>query len=395
MSACRVRLVSFGLLTVASVALAAGCSSSGSGKGTSSDSVSSGSGSATSGGAVSTAAGGTSAAVAAAKAEFSKYSAAQPAITLPVLPSKPPAGRTITILTCPNPVCTQETDAAATAARQLGWKVTGISAQQTPEAYQAALNQIVAKPTNFVAITPSTPDSFISTQLAALKKAGSKVIEMSPSGSTPSADGLVQAAVAGIPLFTASGRLMGDAVVDDGGAADTVFVWDPSIATVVGSVKNAYTKVVTGAGGKVGVLNVSFADIGKAIPGQVVSYVQSHPKVKYIAMAVADAATGVPQALASAGLSKQVKIVSRAPSAGTMADIKSGAQWATVGEENAAGGYRAVDLFARMALNVDLGDLRDTAGWHQIYLKSNLPSGAGAPETPGSPQAFVTAWHLG
>lgn len=377
-----------------SVALAAGvlllmtaCSSS---------STSSGdSGAATTTGSSSASGGSNTQAVAAAKAEFAKYSVAQPDVTVPALPSKPPAGKTITILTCPNPVCTQETDAAAQAAKELGWKVTALSSAQTPEAYQGALNQIVASPTDFVAITPSTPDSFIASQLAALQKAGSKVIEMSPSGSTPSAQGLVQAAVAGIPLFTVSGQLMGDAIVSDAnGAADTVFVWDPSIATVIGSVKDAFTRVVTSGGGSVGVLNVSFADIGKTIPGQVVSYVQSHPKVKYVAFAVADAATGVPQALAAAGLSKQVKLISRAPSAGTMTDIKSGAQWASVGEENAAGGYRAVDLFARMAMNVDLGDLRNTAGWHQIFLQSNLPAAAGAPTTPGSPQAFRTAWHL-
>lgn len=334
-------------------------------------------------------------AVAAAKAEFAKYVVAQPDITVPVLPSKPPAGKTITILTCPNPVCAQETDPAAEAARRLGWKVTALSSAQTPEAYQAALNQIVANRTDFVAITPSTPDSFIASQLAALQKAGTKVIEMSPSGSTPSAAGPVHAAVAGIPLFKASGRLMGDAVVNDaGGAANTVFIWDPSIATVIGSVKDAFTSVVTGGGGSVAVLDVSFADIGKAIPSQVVSYVQSHPNVKYLAFAVADAATGVPQALQAAGLSKQVKLISRAPSATTMSDIKSGAQWASVGEENAAGGYRAIDLFARMSLNVELGELRDTPGWHQIFTQSNLPASAGAPSTPGSPQTFLTAWHL-
>lgn len=369
------------------VLLVTACGSASTSAGQSGSSTTVGSSSATQGSAVP--------AVAAAKAEFAKYSAAQPDIAVPALAGKPATGKTITILTCPNPVCTQETDAAAAAAKLLGWKVTALSSAQTPEAYQGALTQIVANPTDFVAITPSTPDSFISGQLTALQKAGSKVIEMSPSGSTPSAQGLVQAAVAGIPLFTFSGRLMGDAIVKDaGGAADTVFVWDPSIATVIGSVKSGMTDVVTASGGSVGVLDISFADIGKTIPGQVVSYVQSHPKVKYIAFAVADAATGVPQALAAAGLSQQVKLISRAPSAGTMADIKSGAQWASVGEENAAGGYRAVDLFARMASNVALGDLRDTAGWHQIFTHSNLPTVAGAPTAPGSPQAFLTAWHL-
>ncbi|RZU74950.1 hypothetical protein EV384_3450 [Micromonospora kangleipakensis] len=47
-----------------------------------------------------------------------------------------------------------------------------------------------------------------------------------------------------------------------------------------------------------------------------------------------------------------------------MADVESGAQWATVHEENSAGGYRAIDQLARIAAGVDLGDLRDAVGWH-------------------------------
>lgn len=341
------------------------------------------------------ASGSASAAVTAAKTEYAAYLKAQAPLVIPALPAKPPSGKTITIVSCPAPVCAQETDPAAQAAKLLGWKVTASAPQQSPENYQAALNQIVASPTDFVALTPVTPDSFISKQLAALQQAGSKVIEMSPSGSQPSANGPVQADVAGIPVFSTSGRLMGDAVVNDAnGAASTLFVWDPSIATVLGSVKDSYTKVVTSAGGSVAVLDVSFANIGKTIPGQVASYIQAHPKIKYVAYAVSDAATGVPQALASAGLSGKVKMVSRAPSAATLADIKSGAQLASVGEENAAGGYRAVDLFARLAMGVDLGELRNTEGWHQIFDHSNVTSTSSAPVTPGYPDAFLTAWHL-
>lgn len=341
------------------------------------------------------ASGSASAVVTAAKAEYAAYLKAQAPLVIPSLPAKPPSGKTITIVSCPAPVCAQETDPAAEAAKLLGWKVTASAPQQSPENYQAALNQIVASPTDFVALTPVTPDSFISKQLAALKQAGAKVIEMSPSGSTPSADGPVQADVAGIPVFSKSGRLMGDAVVNDAnGAASTLFVWDPSIATVLSSIKDSYTQVVTSAGGTVAVLDVSFANIGKTIPGQVASYIQAHPKIKYVAYAVSDAATGVPQALASAGLSGKVKMVSRAPSAATLADIKSGAQLASVGEENAAGGYRAVDLFARMAMRVDLGELRNTEGWHQIFDRSNVTDTSSAPVTPGYPDAFLTAWHL-
>ena len=51
----------------------------------------------------------------------------------------------------------------------------------------------------------STEDQNPAMQLAALKKAGSKVVMMSPSGSDPTADGPVDAAVDGA-LEIANGR---------------------------------------------------------------------------------------------------------------------------------------------------------------------------------------------
>jgi hypothetical protein len=334
-------------------------------------------------------------AVSAAKAAFQKYVAVQPSIQIPALPGKPTTGKTITIVSCPLPICAEETDPAVAAAKLLGWKVTQLETQLTPEGYQSTLNQVAANPTNFVAITPVTPDATIATQLAALKKAGSKIVMMSPSGSDPTADGPVDAAVAGPPQFELSGQLMGDAVVANAdGAANTLFVWDPSVANVFGPVKEGYTQVVTGAGGQVAVLDVSNSNIGTAIPGQVTSYVQAHPDVKYIAFSLSDEAAGVPQALKAAGLSQSVKIVSRAPSATTLADIKNGSEWASVGEETAAGGYRVIDQFARMADDIALGDLMNPAGWHQIFIQSNVTETTAVPETPGFPDVFLSAWHL-
>jgi hypothetical protein len=332
--------------------------------------------------------------VSAAKAQYAQFAKAQAPIQIPALPKKPPTGLTITIVTCPLPVCATETDAADTAAKLLGWKVTSLSTPLTPAGYQTTVNQIVAHPTQLVALTPLVPNSFVSKQLAALQAKKIPIVEMSTAGNDePSAAGPVIAAVAGSPQLGFSGQLMADAIVNDAGAgAQAVFVTDPSIS-VWGSVKAAFTKVITGAGGKVSVLDINSQNVGKQVPSQIVSYMQSHPSVKYIGFAVSDLDAGVPEALAAAGI-KGVKIISRAPEALNLANIKAGTEWASVGEENSTGGYRAIDQLARTVEKVPLGNLRNPVGWHQVYIQSNVTETSAPPTTPGSPAAFLKAWHI-
>ena len=93
--------------------------------------------------------------------------------------------------------------------------------------------------------------------------------------------------------------------------------------------------------------------------------------MKYLVFGFADLATGVPQALKAAGLADQVRIVSRAPQPTNLENIKAGTEFASVGEENAAAGYRAVDMLARKLAGGKPLD-NNPVGWHQIFTKKNV-----------------------
>lgn len=336
-------------------------------------------------------------AVAAAKKDYAAAVKEQPAIEIPALAEKPASDRTVTIVTCPLPVCKAETDPAKEAAEQLGWKVNYVSHSLTPASFQSTMDRVVQNPGDLVTYVPAVPNSFITKQLEALKAKKVPVAVIAPAGDSPSPDGLNQAAVVGKPHFAESGRLMGVSVVNDAGeGAKTVFVTDPAIKSIWGPIQEAYTKTVTDAGGSVDLLNVSTQNIGKSIPTQVVSYVQAHPDVKYLTFALADITVGVPQALASAGVADKVKIVSRAPQAANLANINAGTEFASVGEENTAGGWRTIDQLARLDAGVEMDDeLRNPVGWHQIFTKDNVTETSGPPPTPGSPDVFLKAWQLG
>lgn len=335
-----------------------------------------------------------SAAVEAAEAEFAKFVKPQPEIEIPPLPSKPEAGKKITIVTCPLPVCQAATSPAKEAAEELGWKVKYLQTELTPEAYQATMNQVVADPPEVFSIIASIPVELIEKQLKELAAAEVPIVAIAPVGVTPSESGPVRGVTVGPPQFAQDGRLMGDTVVNDHGeGAKAVFITDPSLAVWLPT-QHEFTKVVEGAGGEVEVLDVEAAQIGKTIPTQVTSYVQSHPEVEYLTFALSDLAAGVPQALESSGLNEQVKILSRAPQAVNLENIKSGVEWASVADEDTAVGYRSVDQLARILAGEELGELANPAGWAQIFTSESVTQTKEVPQPPGFPAVFREAWHL-
>jgi ABC-type sugar transport system substrate-binding protein len=337
-----------------------------------------------------------SAAVKAAQDEVAKYSAPQPPIEIPELPSKPPSGKTFTMASCILPVCQTQVKAAQEATKLLGWKMTFLQEPYTPEGYKNVYKQIQQSPPDLLATQPILPDSFIKDELAWITEKKIPLVEVAPIDPPKPP---VQAVVNGAPVMSQSGRLMGAIVVADAkGPAKSVFLWDPKSISWIPA-RDQFTKVVEGAGGSVDILKVSKTEIGKAVPNQVVSYLQAHPDVRYVALGLGDLGAGVPQALKAAGLSDKVKVLSRAPTSATLQEIANGEQFATVAEEIGSSGWRLVDQLVRVEMGVPLsGDLANPAGWHQIFTKANITKDTLSTEpaklTPGVPDAFVKAWHV-
>ncbi|WP_198549051.1 substrate-binding domain-containing protein [Streptomyces sp. PRh5] len=336
------------------------------------------------------------AAVKAAEAEFAAYIKPRAADPVPALPAAPPTGKTLTIIGCPIPVCAKVTGGATRAARKLGWKVTSLQNDNTPQSFLTLLNQVVQNPPDMLAYIGLVRNSSVTAQLSKLHSDGTKIVEIAPIGDKPAPAGPVDATVIAELHKRQSGRLMGDAVVADAkGPADTVFVWDPSFAVGWGPIKDGYSKIVKAAGGSVGILEVSNHNIGKTIPSQIVSYLQAHPSVKYVALAVGDYAAGLAAAKQAAGLQQKVRITSRAANATNLQDIKDGTEWTSIGEENAASGYRAVDQLVRLEMGIPLGSRIEAVGWHQIFTQGNVTQTATAPEPPDYAAVYEHAWHVG
>jgi hypothetical protein len=338
----------------------------------------------------------TSAAVKAADAAVAKFEQPQPAIQLPLLSKRPSKGIKLGVVTCPLPICVISfKTAASVATKYLGWKVQLYQTQLTPESYVATWQRMLRDKPDAIEYAAIFPNQVISKQLAQVKAQKIPAVGLAPAGDQPDAAGPMIAAYSSTPMFAHDGQLMGDVVVADAkGAADTGFITDPSLKPQFGPVQDQFTKSVKAAGGKVSVLQVSSQGIGKTIPAAVVSFVQRHPEIKYLAFALNDFTVGVPEALKAAGVAAKVKIVSRAPQLPNLKAIADGDQYAAVADEDVAGGLRGLDGLARALVGDPLDPCcRFPDGWHQIYRKNTVdPSKPSA--TPGVPDSFLKAWRI-
>jgi ribose transport system substrate-binding protein len=91
-------------------------------------------------------------------------------------------------------------------------------------------------------------------------------------------------------------------------------------------------------------------DIGTPrLPNRVVSYLQAHPETKYVTMAFGSMAIGLPQALAAAGLTDKVTVISEAGGPINFQYIKSGQQTMDLAQDLRVQAWTGVDAAARLA----------------------------------------------
>jgi ribose transport system substrate-binding protein len=302
--------------------------------------------------------------------EKSSGAPADPVVKTP-LSKKPKTGVKVDYLQCGLPVCKLLGDAAAEAAKSLGWTLTRIDAGLTPETFGAAYGKAVDDKPDAVLGAP-VPKVAYAKALAVFKQAGIPYVQIGDT--SPLGDGIVGAAP-GRPAFKEEGELMAAFVVADSEAKanSVVFVDDQfSVLKLAGdSFAGAYKEMCPDCG--LDEQQYSSVGIGKDVPGQAVSYVQSHPDVDYVVFALGSATAGVEAALNDAGLGDRVKIVSRAGDQLNFANIVNGdVEVATVGESVQDNGYRAIDIVAR-ALNGDpLECCRDQPIVTQLLTKDNI-----------------------
>jgi ribose transport system substrate-binding protein len=271
--------------------------------------------------------------------------------------------------------------------------VTRIPAGATPEETNAAWTRAAEDKPDVVMSGGASTETYAD-QLAILEGAGIPVIQYSiPEGV---GDGVV-ANIISVDRFKLQGELMAAYIAaESGGDANAVFFYAPDFAILENereAFEEAFAEYCPGCAYE-GVA-ISAADIGTALPSQVVAYLQANPDTNWIAGAFAEIFIGVEPALAEAGLLGEVQGIAQGGSPDTYARIVDGElEVADIGMALGFVGYLSVDAAVR-ALNGDDVSDHDKHLPVQILTADNIDDPTvNWPGIDGYEELFQEIWGL-
>lgn len=331
--------------------------------------------------------------VEAARKAAEKASRAPTPIELPALSKAAPTGLKIAYVGSPFPTSVGIEEALEEAASVLDWSVSPIQGGATPETMIDGVQQAIDTQPDGIVILASVPASVLATPIAKAEAAGIPVVTIAASGQTVG-DGVI-ASLGAKAADVATGEAMANWVIaDSNGEANAVFFNVPQLDSnnnTKVAFEETFTKNCEGCSLDEATFNL--LDIGAKVPGQVVSYLQANPDIDYVAFPFGAAATGVAAAVKSAGVGSGVKVVSRVATPENQANVASGLEAMTIGEEVVEYGWRSADAIARDAIGDSLECCAEPVGEYQILTKENLTNPKVPWGTPDVKATFTEIWQ--
>ena len=306
-----------------------------------------------------------------AKATVAEFSKRPTKIPNSVAISKAiPAGKKVYFISCGAPACESEIPLVKQAADILGWTLTAISTDGSPQQTTAAWDRVVREKPDGVLYT-GTARSQIADQMKQAAANGTAV-----SGccvTDPATDGL---------LYTIStpaqvgelGKVMASWIVADsnGGTPGVVYLDLPDFP-ILGALQTELKKNLGDLCAKCAYSKIDFglADLGTAAD-RVVSFLRANPTVKYVIQST-DSTFSLPAALEAANL-KDIRIFGEGPTSATLADIQAGRQAGTMAFAFYEVMFSLMDSLARKFAGVDQDAKAGPPNW--ILTKGAFPVGA-------------------
>jgi ribose transport system substrate-binding protein len=263
------------------------------------------------------------------------------------LKSPAPTGKTFVWLNCEIPACTEIGLGLKEATAVLGWKLKVIQYNQADiSALVPAMQQALTYHPVGVALS-GLPQAVWQSEEAAYQKAGVPLIVGFVGPVTFSST--VIGNVGDGPNLVDYGTMMANYFISDsGGTGKALNVHIDSLQILKG-ISDAFDSTV-----KSGCSGCSTQDLfstlqdveSGALNGQIVAALQRDPAIKYVVSPQGGFISGLPAALASAGL-KGIKVVSTGSSSQNIADVNSGTEAATIGGAFQVGGFEMIDIDLR------------------------------------------------
>jgi ABC-type sugar transport system substrate-binding protein len=288
-------------------------------------------------------------------------------VTAPVGKSIP-TGKKIVFISCGASACILQGNIVKQGAALLGWKSTTIATDGSPAQIQNAYDTAVRTGADAIVTTAA-----IRAELTAqIPKLQAKGIPVSNCCSTdPVAAPFIYNTSTSPQNLTLGKMLAAEVVADSKGKADTLFVNIPAF-TILAPLGKAFQRYYNQwcAGCSYASIDVALTQVANA-PNLIVSYLRSHPSVKYVVLSVSDAlGTGLPGALTAAGLTG-VKVLGQGGDPTSFQYLADGQFLALAPFDYYGVDYQMLDALARHFAGVPV-QMTPPPRW--LLTKSNLPA---------------------
>jgi len=287
-----------------------------------------------------------------------------------------PAGKNVMWIECPVPACVQLGAPLKDAVEALGWTLSVVPHDGTPEGVKAAYAQAVREAPDAV-VSSGYPRVMFEEELGQLAAAGIPVVQMTVTD--PPGDGIT-AVVHGSARNAEAGRQLAlYTAVKSGGKANVLWVTTayPIVVPTLegyegkGGFKPALAELCPDC--TVEVLDIPIESIGVDDAARVVSTLKAKPDINYVVGPLGDMFVGLPGALADAGLADQVTLVTHDQNLTLSAAVEDGTIAAIVGFPGLEDMFQITDTLLRQFAGVDFEPSSDDLpSW--IITQGNVPS---------------------
>ena len=280
----------------------------------------------------------------------------------------------------------------------LGWKLTTLSYDPSdPQGPSAAMQQAIDGGADYIAVSGQTTDT-LGQALDAAKSAGVPVIELYSTDDIGGADNGIYANIGSPAYSQASYPLLADLVISDSGGQGKVLVVSvPDFAILnvaTDSIKAAFEQGCPDC--SLQSLDLSITDLtGGTVSSQIVSALQSDPDIGYVYVTFGDLATGLPEALSSAGLDG-VKLLGHVPNPEQLQSLVDGTSFAWIPLPRPESGWAAVDAMVRLAAGQEIDQPQHEVLPIEVWTQDNVPTPVEEYQGPaGYQDQFKALWGLG
>lgn len=318
----------------------------------------------------------------------------------PTEPAKAPKGIKVGVVSCAASLkgCQAQADAAAEAAKLVGWEVAMFDGKANPKTQGTAMLDALGWGANVI-IAVSLDYRTIQLPLNEAKKAGVPVVAVGQGGDTPNPlpvlkDGeLAWSFAVDVDNYALGTAIANWIINDSGGKANIIVYNDPEFEGVVNQHHGVMDTMTKCTGCKVDASEFAASQVATTLGQQVVGYLRSHPDVNYVYAPYDPSAFVIAAAIRQAGMSDRVRLVSLLGNEENIDLIRKGdVQVATAAFDTRYSGFAAIDQVIRYLNKQPLFDPHGENVPYVILDKTNLPAKGNWASSNGYVDKFQALW---